>query len=104
MVLFMLLHGVGLGGAIIMSLLYGAWDLVVVNGLVFLVLLWLERGLVGKRYTVPLAVYTDGKVGTAAVEEPCEAVSQPKAEELVQPEEVVPESMVTSDIGVAVVA
>lgn len=69
MVLFLLLHVFGLGTVIVASVVYGMWDLALINGLVFLVLLRLEMVLCAKRYTVPLPVYADGTVGTAAVEE-----------------------------------
>lgn len=55
---FLVLHVLGLGAAIVVSVVYGAWDLVLVNSLVFLVLVRLEMVLVGKRYTIPMPVST----------------------------------------------
>lgn len=105
MLAFLVLHVVGLLSVIAVSVVYGMWDLVIINSLVFLVLIRLEMVLCAKRYTVPLPVYADGTVGNVKVEEPepkpVESV-QPSAES--QPEEVVPESMIASDIGVAAAA
>ena len=90
MVLFLLLHYVGLGAVIAASLVLRMWDLVSINGVVFLVLVRLERVLCRTRYTVPLPVYADGKLGVAAeqtVVEPQAAetsVMEPQAAEPVE--------------------
>ena len=66
MVLFLLLHYVGLGGVIVLSLVYRMLDLALINGLVFLMLVRLEMVLCAKRYTVPMPVWADGTVGEKA--------------------------------------
>lgn len=78
MLAFLVLHMFGLGSAIAASVVYGMWDLVLVNSLVFLVLVKMETVLCVKRYTVPLPVYADGTVGAA----------QPRETETVEPVEL----------------
>ena len=70
MVLFLLLHYVGLGGVIVLSLIHQMFDLALINGLVFLMLLRLEMVFCAKRYTVPMPVWADGRVGEAMEEIP----------------------------------
>ena len=70
MVVFLFLHFFGLGGVIVLSLIHRMFDLALINGLVFLMLLRLEMVLCAKRYTVPMPVWADGTVGEAMEEMP----------------------------------
>lgn len=88
---FLLLHVFGLGAVIIMSLRHGAWDLAVVNGLVFLMLARLERMLCAKRYTEPMPVYSDGRVGAAG--EPSVVELPSETDPATQEEKVLPEAI-----------
>ena len=98
MVLFLLLHYVGLGGVIVASLIFGAWNLALVNSLVFLMLVKLEIVLAGKRYTVPMPVYADGRVGAVVVQEPQieKPVHGPSVKMKPQPKGVVPDIAVAA--------
>lgn len=90
MLAFLVLHVVGLTSVIVVSMVYGMWDLVLVNSLVFLALIRLETVLCAKRYTVPLPVYADGTVGAA----------QPEArEEVPQMKQEQPEPSVSATLG-----
>lgn len=70
MVVFLFLHFFGLGSVIVLSLIHRMFDLALINGLVFLMLLRLEIVLCAKRYTVPMPVWADGRVGEAMEEMP----------------------------------
>ena len=58
----LVLHYLGLGSVIVAALSFGMWDLVLINGLVFLGLLWMEIVLCSKRYTVPMPIWINAPV------------------------------------------
>ena len=76
MVVFLFLHFFGLGGVIVLSLIHRMYDLALINGLVFLMLLRLEIVLCAKRYTVPMPVWADGTVGEKAAMEEMPSMEQ----------------------------
>ena len=98
MFLFLLLHYIGLSGVTVVSIVLGMWDLSVINSLVFLMLVRLEMVLCAKRYTVPMPVYADGRVGAAALQEPQieKPVQGPSVKKKTQPKRVVPDIAVAA--------
>ena len=80
MVVFLFLHFFGLGGVIVLSLIHRMYDLALINGLVFLMLLRLEIVLCAKRYTVPMPVWADGTVGEKAAMEEMPSMKRPSLE------------------------